>query len=138
KHLVLMKVFDRFQGGVTDFLTIMAFHVLGASSEKVEILLEDVFDPEKHVSEASLAHQRCQGISVVCNRRCHRLQRILHLVETRFNDRPAESLKAMYVERDVVINDENRPCAVLLGVSNIRKDTVERVGMEITSSHFYD
>ena len=68
----------------------------------------------------------------------HRLHKVLDVVELRVNNRAAECLKTMDVQRDVVVDDENRARAVLTSIADIGKHAVERVSMKVAAAHLDD
>src|SRR5574337_315075 len=70
--------------------------------------------------------------------RGHRLYRVVDIVESGLDDRLAEGLEPPHIEHDVVIDDEDRPCAVVTGIADVRNHPVKRVGVEIPAAHLDD
>src|SRR5688572_15350888 len=53
---------------------------------KLEILFQHVLDPEKHVAEAGLLHERREGGAVTGKRRRHSLHDVIEVVQSGVDD----------------------------------------------------
>ena len=83
-------------------------------------------------------HQWRERLPVVGNRRRHGLHKVVELIQFRIDDRLAQRLKAVHVERDVVVDKEDSARAVIAGVADVRQDAIEIVGVKIAAAHFDD
>jgi hypothetical protein len=104
----------------------------------VKVRFEDVFDPEEHVPKARPSHQRRQRRAVSGDRRRHRLNAVLQVIEARIEDRPAQRFEATDVERDVIVDQENRFRSVSARVANVGQDSIEVVGVKVSTAHLDD
>ena len=111
---------------------------LAAAFRKCEIVLQNVFDPEKDVAESRLAHQRRQRLAMHRDGRGHRLHGVDDVVQAGIDDGLAERLEALDVEADVVVDDENGAGAVVAGVANVGQHAVEGVSMKVAAAHLDD
>ena len=75
---------------------------------------------------------------MVGDRGSHRLHDVVDRVQTRFDDRFAQGFESRDVQRDVVVDNEDRLRAMVARIANIGDHAIERVGMEISASHFND
>ena len=100
---------------------VFAPRVLGARLEEREIVVEHVLDAEEHVAESGAAHQRRQRRAVLGERRGHRLDDVVDVVQAAVDDRLAERLEAADVERDVVVDEEDRLRAAAPRVARCRR-----------------
>src|SRR5437867_4044201 len=64
KHPVSMKVLNRLERGVADDLSVLTLLVFGSCAKEGQSRIQDVFDPEKHITKAGRAHQRRQCLAV--------------------------------------------------------------------------
>ena len=109
--------------------------VLRVRLQEAEVLGQDVLDPEEHVAEARAAHPGRELVAVVGDRRGHRLHHVLDVVEAGFDDRIAERAEALDVERDVVVDDEDRARAVVARVLDVREHALEAAAVEVAPAH---
>src|SRR5215469_4082753 len=129
---------DGLERRIAGGLALLARAILGAGAEELQIVFEDVLDAQKYVLEAGLTHQRSQGFPVIGDGRGHPLDEVLQVVQPGLDDRPAERLKTVDVEGDVVIDHEKCLGSVLAGVADVGQDPVERIGMEVAPTHSDD
>ncbi len=54
------------------------------------------------------------------------------------NDCLTQSLEALHIQRNVVIDQENGSCPVIAGVANVGQHSVERISMEVAAAHLDD
>ena len=85
--------------------------------EEREVLVENVLDAEEHVAEPGRAHGRRQVVAAGGDRARHALDDVVDVVEAGGDDRVAQAPEARDVQRDVVVDDEDRPCAARAGVA---------------------
>ena len=137
-HLVAVEVVHRLQRGIADDVSLLALLIFGSSAEERESVIENVFDPEEHIPEAGLPHQRCERFAVVGDARCHRLDDVVNAVELFFDNLPAQPLESVDVQSDIVINEKDSPSPVVVRITDIRNDPAEIVRLKITPSHFDD
>ena len=133
-----VELVDRRDGRVPGVSPALAPRVLGGRAQEHQVLLEDVFDPEEDVSESRFAHQRRQAVAAIGDRRCHRLDDVMNVVEPGVDDRPAQGLEPLDIQRDVVVDNEDgarspRPC-----VGDVGEDAREVERVEIPSAHLDD
>src|SRR6185503_20856596 len=105
---------------------------------ELQIVFKNVFDSQKHVAESHLAHERRKRVAVIRNRRSHRLNRVINLVQPRVYDCLTERFKTFDVERDVIVNYEDRSRAVIRGVLYVCDDAIKSVCVKITPAHLDD
>jgi hypothetical protein len=60
------------------------------------------------------------------------LNGVFEVVQPGVDDRLAERLEPLHVERDIVVHNEQRPGAAVPRVANVRRDPLEGVGVEIS------
>ncbi len=137
-HFVLVQVVNRAQGGIAGLASSLAKFVLGRGLQELEIVFENVFDAEKHITESRSPHQRRQRIAMHRDGRCHRLHGVDNVVQAGIDDGLAERLKALDVEADVVVDDEDGAGAVIAGVANVGQDAIECVGVKVAAAHLDD
>src|SRR5439155_10456882 len=106
--------------------------------EELQIVFEDVLNPEKDVAKPRLAHKRRKRIAMIRYRRRHCLHGVVDIVETRVDDRLAQRFEALHVQDNVVIHDKDRSCAAIVRVSNISDYAIERVSEEVPPAHLDD
>ena len=106
--------------------------------QEIEIAFEDVLDPEKDVAESGALHQRRKRRPVLRKRRSHRLHDILDVVEPAIDDGLAEQLEAAYVERDVVVDEEDGPCAAASRIDDVGNHPLDRVDVKVAAAHLDD
>ena len=82
--------------------------------------------PEEHVAEPGALHQRRERLAVIGNRRGHPLHEIVDVVQPGVDDRLAQRLEAMDVERDVVVDDEEHARAAGARIADVVDDA--RIG----------
>src|SRR5437773_12370134 len=104
--------------------------MLGARAKEAEVRIEDVFDPEEDVAKARLSHQYCQLFAVVGDTGSHCLDDVVNTVQLGLNDLPAQRLESLDVQSDVVVNQEDGPCALVVSVPDICNHAVEIVCMK--------
>ena len=96
EHVVVVQVLDGGERRVAGApAALLVLRVLGRRLEEAEVVLEHVLDPEEHVAEAGLTHQRRQRRAVVGDRRRRRLDRVLELVQPGVDDRLAQRREAL-------------------------------------------
>ena len=84
---------------------------------------------------------RISGASVVAvrgNRRCHPLDDDSRCRRGRLDDGPAERLEPRDVERDVVVDEEDRPRAARARIADVGDHAVDREAMEVAAAHLDD
>ena len=94
--------------------------------------------PEEDVAEPGPAHEGRERRPVARDGRGHALHQIVDVVETGVDDRAAERLEPADVQRDVVVDEEDGPRAVVPRVADVGQDPLERVGVEVASAHLDD
>src|ERR1700733_9056587 len=104
-------------------LSSVALRIFRGGAQEMEIAFQYVFDPQKNITESGLTHQGSKCFAVGGNGRGHGLNKVVQLVEPCADDGVAERLETMYVERDVVVHQENRSGAVVSRVSDICQDS---------------
>src|SRR5689334_14109470 len=112
--------------------------VFRGGAQELEIAFQYVFDPQKNVTESRFAHQRSKSFAMGGNGRGHGLDKVVQLVQPSIDNGMAQRLETMYVERNVVVYQENGTGAVVSRVSDISQDAFESVGMKVASAHFDD
>ena len=70
--------------------------------------------------------------------RGHSLDHVVDVVETRIDDGLAERLEPGHVERDVVVDDEDRPRAAASRIADVVDHAFHREAMEVASAHLDD
>ena len=88
--------------------------------------------------ETRLAHQRRERGAVARDRRGHRLHDVVDVVEPGLDDGPAERLEARHVERDVVVDQEDRARPAAARVGDVRQDAREVEGVKVPAAHLDD
>ena len=106
--------------------------------QKAKIRFDNVFDAQKHVTETGLAHQRRKRLAVICDRRGHRLDRVIDRVQAGLDDRVAQPLEAFDVQREVVVDDEDAAGSVVACVADVGEHAVERKLIEVSPAHLDD
>src|SRR4029453_7685879 len=56
-------------------------------------------------------------------------------MQLRVYNRLAESFESSHVQGDIIVDQENRPCAVIAGVAYVRQYPIERIRVELTAPH---
>ena len=102
-----MERVDGRNRGVADPAPAFALGVLGRRAQEREILVEDVLDAEEDVAEAGAAHERRERGAVARDRRGHRLDDVVDVVQAGVDDRAAQCFEARDVERDVVVDEKD-------------------------------
>src|SRR5258707_14898938 len=102
----------------------VALSVFRGGAQDLEIAIQYVFDSQKNVTESRLAHQGSKCLAMGGNGRGHGLDKVVQLVQPSVDDGMAERLETMYVERDVVVHQENGARAVVSRVSDVSQDAV--------------
>ena len=72
------------------------------------------------------------------NRRRHRLHEVVDVVHAGCRNRPAQPLEPLHVQRDVVVNDEDRARAARSRVSDVRQHPLVAEGVEVPAAHLDD
>ena len=85
---------------------------LADALRKARSVGQHVLDAEEHVAEPGAPHQRRERGAVLGERRRHRLDDVVGVVEAALDDRLAQPLEPPHVERDVVVHQEDGPGAV--------------------------
>src|SRR5439155_17806710 len=114
EHFVFADVMDGLQGCIAHDASMAALFILGSGAEKSQVVIEDVFDSEEDVPEASPAHQYRQLFTVVGDARSHRLDDVVNAVQLCLNDPPAQGFESLDIQSDVVINQEDCSCATVI------------------------
>ena len=135
---VPMEVLDRLRRRVAGSAAVLAAGVLRRGFEEREILVEDVFDAEEHVAEARAAHQRRKRRAMLRDGRRHRLDDVIQVVEAAVDDRATERLEPLDIERDVVVDEEDRARAVPACVGDVGQDAIDAVDMKVPAAHLDD
>src|SRR5258708_773956 len=119
-------------------LSTVALRVFRGGAQELEIAFQYVFDPQKNVTESRLVHQGSKCLTMGGNGRGHGLDKVVQLVQTSVDDGMAKGLETMYVERNVVVHQENGTGTVVSCVSDVSQDAFESVGVKVASAHFDD
>jgi hypothetical protein len=133
-----MQVCNRFYGGIPHTAAMISSSVLRAGLQEVEIVFENIFDTEEDIPKPCAFHQGCQRCAMLGERGGHCLDEILDIVEPGVDDRRAQGFKPMYVERDVVVDQEDCACAVAPRVRNVGEHPIDRKYMKVAAAHFDD
>src|SRR4029077_4800542 len=56
-------------------------------------------------------------------------------MKPRVYNRLAETFESSHVQGDIIVDQENRPCAVIAGVAYVRQYPIERIRVELTAPH---
>ena len=118
EHAMTMQMIDRRRSRIGS-CALAVSAVLCARLQEREILVQDVLDAEKDVSESGLLHQRRKRLAVRGNRGSHCLHEVVDPVQSGGNDRATELLEPIRVERDVVVDEKDRARASRVGVRNV-------------------
>src|SRR5687767_8798790 len=133
-----MQMRDGLDGGVSDGAAVLSSSVFRAGLEELEIAFENILDTQKHVPKSGALHQRRQRPTMLGERRRHRLNEILDVVEPGVDDRMAQRFEPMYVESNVVVDQKDRACAQASRIRDVGEHSLDWIHMEITSAHFDD
>ena len=109
EHAVPMEHVDGARASRCRRAAAFALGVLRARLEEREVLVEDVLDAEEHVAEPGRAHAARQLVAARGDRARHALDDVVDVVQARGDDRRRTgALKRADVQRDVVVDDEDR------------------------------
>jgi len=138
QHPVTMQDVDGRRRRVARAPPVLARAVLRAGLQEREVVLEDVLDPEKHVAETGLPHQGRELLAVRRNRGRHPLHHVIDVGEAGVDDRLAEDLEALDVQRDVVVDDEDGPRAAAPRVGDVGNHPRDWKAVEVPPAHLDD
>ena len=130
---------DRLDRRVADLPSAFALRVLRRRAQEREVFVEDVLDAEEDVAKARLPHQRRQRA-----RRGSRSTRSSPARCSGCRSGPASTiawhkrLEPRDVERDVVVDQEDRARAAAPRVGDVRQDAREVEGVEVAPAHLDD
>jgi hypothetical protein len=133
-----MQMRDGLDGGISHAAAVIAPGVFCAGLEEREIVLENILDPQEDIPEPRALHQGRQRRTMLGQRRRHRLNEILDVIEPGIDDGLAQQREASYVERNVVIDQKDRPSAVAAGVRNVGKHPLDWKHVKVPAAHFDD
>ena len=123
------------QRGVAGRAAVLVPAILRVGLQEAEVIRQDVLDSQEHVAKAGAPHLGRERLAVIGDRRGHRLHHVLDLLQARLDDRLAERLEALDVERDVVVDDEDRARAVVARVLDVGEHALEAAAVEVAAAH---
>src|SRR5687768_12300792 len=125
-----MEVLNRLDGGVTCD-GVASPRIFRSRLEEIEVALENILDAEEVIPESGALHQGCQRLAMLRKRRRHPLYEVLDVVEAGVDNRLAQQSEAAYVERDVVVDQEDGPGAVASRIGDVGDYALDRIDVKI-------
>src|SRR5215467_11900582 len=99
-----MQVVDGLHRGVAVVVSIGAVCVLGCCTQEGEITFQYVFNSQKNVAEAGLAHERRQRFTVSRDGGSHGLDKVVKIIQAGVDDGSTQRLKAADIQGDIVVH----------------------------------
>ena len=134
-----MQDVDGVECGVADALSRSTRGpILRAGFQEGKVLLQHVLDAKEHVAEAGLLHQRRERGAVTGEGRRHALHDVVDVVEAGLDDGAAQCLEPWYVDRDVVVDEEDGAGAAVASVGDVGDHARDGEAVEVAAAHFDD